>query len=158
MNFAIPQCTSCMRRLSETTQRHETYPWAVLWTCGACNEHFYCCDRSCCPATSQVTSFSSKTQLTRHHRSKHKRQRLAADVELGTFVDIFVDNHQPSDAIDVSTGPNGFIPTDAFDVFHGHSPTKRFFDDLQTRSFELAVQNMAGSLGQGSWEATRVYV
>jgi hypothetical protein len=54
----------------------------------------------------------------------------------------FVDDHQPSDVFDVEEVPNCLIPTDAFHVFHGHLPTKRFFEDLQARSFVRAVQNL----------------
>jgi hypothetical protein len=77
--------------------------------------------------------------LARHHRRFHKRKRSVVDVEVPIT---FGDDHDASDAFDGGEVSSCSIPNEAFLVFHGHSPTKRFFDDLQIRSFLTAAQNM----------------
>ena len=130
----VPVCTMCMGRLCETTQRHGSFAWAVAWRCATCHVHFYCCDRTCGPKTRQITAFASHDQLVRHHRRQHKRRLVSddAEVDLG------------DDLLDVPESPRGSIPfpMDAFNMFGAHAPAKRFFDDLQARSFGAAVQGL----------------
>ena len=130
----VPVCTMCMGRLCETTQRHGSFAWAVAWRCATCHVHFYCCDRTCGPKTRQITAFASHDQLVRHHRRQHKRRLVSDDAEVD-----FGD-----DLLDVPESPRGSIPfpMDAFNMFGAHAPAKRFFDDLQARSFGAAVQGL----------------
>lgn len=130
MNSALPLCDTCKGRLDETPQRHGNFPWAVLLICSNCQRRCYCCDRSCCPKTSQVTPFRFNSQLVNHHYRQHKKPRLTTQ------------DRESSDACHVDEVPIYQIPTDAFKVFHAHAPTKRFFDDLLTHSFGAAAQNL----------------
>ena len=119
--------------LCETAQRHGFFTWAVVWSCRTCNVNFHCCDRTCGPKNRQRTPYAAHEQLLRHHRRSHKKQRVEA---------VAVDDHQPSDAFDADELPRYAIPTDAFNIFLGHVPTKRFFEDVQNHSFGAAVQGL----------------
>ena len=76
----IPSCTTCMGQLCETSQRHGSFPWAVVWTCLICDVQFYCCDRTCGPKTRQRTPFVLHDQLVRH---THGTTAVGVSQELG---------------------------------------------------------------------------
>jgi hypothetical protein len=74
-----------------------------------------------------------------HHRRNHKQRRLNTDV---AFVDTYSDAHHPVNALNDDASPGYCIPTTAFEIFRVHLPTQRFFDDLQTHSFGVAVEGL----------------
>jgi hypothetical protein len=135
----IPGCPSCTGVLCETTQRHGRFPWAVLWSCPTCHGLLYCCDRSCGPKSGQVTAIVSDHQLNRHHRRFHKKPRWVSEVDYPALLE---DDHLSSDALDADEPPSYPIPTEAFHIFRVRLPTKRFFEDLQNDSLEVAVQGL----------------
>jgi hypothetical protein len=75
----------------------------------------------------------------RHHRRNHKQRRLNTDVD---FVDPDSNALYPVTARHVDTTHSSLIPTKAFEIFRVHLPTQRFFDDLQTHSFGVAVEGL----------------
>ena len=133
----IPLCTSCLGPLWETTQRHDDFLWAVQWRCARCKQLFHCCDRSC--ATRKVTAFPSHAQLAHHHRGKHKKPRLAEVVVVADMVDDDDAQIGPFEGNESTKIP---IPTEAYAIFRGHTPTKRFFGDLKLQSFDEAARNL----------------
>jgi hypothetical protein len=137
----VPRCPACMGRLCDTTQRHGLFAWAVAWRCPTCDAIFHCCDRTCDPKTQQITAFTKHSSLIRHHRRKHKpaSDMASDDADAGGA---FFDDPQPSDELDRTRLTCYPIPSEAFDIFLVHLPTKRFFDDLQHHSFAEAVQGM----------------
>ena len=135
----VPVCTICTRCLRDTTLRHGTFQWAVLWRCATCDVNYYCCDRSCGPKTLLITAFASHDQLVRHHRRNHKKRKVATNIDL---VDTNVSDYQPDDAPVENVAPRFSIPTDAFSLFSVHFPTKRFFEAQQNHSFGVAVQGL----------------
>jgi hypothetical protein len=137
---SVPVCPTCMGHLGETTERHGSFSWAVVWRCDTCNVQFHCCDRSCGPQTRQIKAFASRDQLVRHHRRNHKQRHLNTDV---AFVDTYSDAHHPVNALNDDASPGYYcIPTKAFEIFRVHLPTQCFFDDLQTHLFSLAVEGL----------------
>jgi hypothetical protein len=52
------------------------------------------------------------------------------------------DFFQSGVALDQDMCPTSLIPTNAFILFQGHLPTKRFFDDLKQLSFGAAVEGV----------------
>ena len=137
----VPWCTNCLGQLLETPQRHGFYTWAVVWRCPACNVHFHCCDRSCGPKTRQVTAYTCRLQLVRHHRRGHMEEPRG-ETPVENAWDTHDNDDLPLDELNGDQSSWSFIPTDAFTIFQVHPPTKRFFDDLQHRSFGVAVQSM----------------
>jgi hypothetical protein len=125
-----------MGQLLETSQRHGSFPWAVVWTCPLCDVQFYCCDRTCGPKTRQRSPFVLHDQLVRHHRRNHNFKKSRVSVDTDDSFGTVDDDH------DINDAPRFPIPKDAFEIFRVHLPTKRFFDDLQHHSFDVAVQGL----------------
>jgi hypothetical protein len=97
---------------------------------------------------------ASYQQLRCHNYHSHKKARLdvlddsspAMDVNCHTWdttdnnnVD---GNYQTWDTLDDNNVSHHIIPIDVFGIFDIHPPTKRFFEDLQQHSFEVAVQGL----------------
>ena len=127
-------CTACFGLLQFTDNRHDDYPWANLWTCPTCVKRFYCCDNSCGSQT--VAAYGTPAQLKRHNYRFHKKPRLAASVDADDITDTACD---PPDDDQV---PLHIIPNDAFRIFTSNPSTQRFFADIRSFSFHVAVQGL----------------
>ena len=128
----VPKCTTCMRSLCASAQRQEEFSWAILYSCLACNKNYYCCDQSCCPKTTQITSFESHKQLVRHHCRNHKQQHVVSNIDDTLEI-------TTNESFNVYDGDESSIicplPQDLFHIFQVHLPTHWFFTNLQNHSF-----------------------